>query len=197
MIPQAFQEALMQRQPLLRLLAGYAARYPAEQACVSRFRAFVERHPDCFERSLPSGHVTGSAWLVDVTGTRVLLTHHRKLGIWVQLGGHADGNPDVRAVALAETREESGLADVALLEAGAFDIDIHRIPARGVEPEHEHYDVRFALQAIGSQQYRVSAESHDLAWVAIDRLNEYTDEVSMLRMADKWLARAAEKTGAR
>ena len=187
----------MQRQPLLRLLAGYAARYPAEQACVRRFQAFVERHPDCFRRSLLTGHVTGSAWLVDATGSRVLLTHHRKLDIWVQLGGHADGNPDVRAVALAEAVEESGLADLTVLEDDAFDIDIHRIPARGDEPAHEHYDVRFALQASGSQQYRVSAESHDLAWVAIDRLQDYTGEVSMLRMAAKWRAGVWKKTGAR
>lgn len=178
----------MHRQPLLQLLAEYATRYPEEQTCVTRFRRFVEQHPDCFQRSLQSGHVTGSAWLVDATGRRVLLTHHRKLAIWVQLGGHADGNPDIRAVALAEAREESGLDELRLVADTAFDLDIHRIPARAAEPAHEHYDVRFALQASGSQRYRVSAESHALAWVTIDRLGEFTREASMLRMARKWLA---------
>lgn len=185
----------MHRRPLLRLLSEYAARYPAERVCVSRFEAFVQSHPDCFSRTLASGHVTGSAWLVDRSGTRVLLTHHRKLGMWVQLGGHADGNPDVQAVALAEAREESGLPDLQLVAATAFDVDIHRIPARRTEPAHEHYDVRFALRATGSQRFRVSAESHDLAWVPVDRLAEYSGEESMLRMADKWLAQ--QKRGGR
>lgn len=179
----------MHCQDLLRQLADYARRHPAERGCEDRFRAFVEAHPDCFERTLTVGHVTGSAWLVDRAGTRVLLTHHRKLDLWVQLGGHVDGDPDVRAVALAEAREESGLTDIVLVSPQIFDIDIHRVPARGPVPSHEHYDVRFALRVTGSEDYRVSAESHDLAWVAIDRLQDYTREESMLRMARKWLAR--------
>jgi hypothetical protein len=69
-----------------------------------------------------------------------------------------------------------------------FDIDIHPIPARKNEPEHLHYDVRFALRTMGSEAYIVSDESHDLEWVEITRLQEKTDDDTMLRMAGKWLA---------
>lgn len=176
----------MHRTPLLQMLARYQRRYPEETACVERYRAFVSSYPTCFERSLAIGHVTGSAWVVNPDGTHTLLTHHKKLNKWLQLGGHADGHPHVLEVARQEAREESGLSDIQVVSADIFDIDIHLIPARGDLPAHHHYDVRFALQASDAQTYQVSDESHDLAWVEIRRLREFTQETSMLRMAAKW-----------
>lgn len=180
----------MHRRPLLALIDDYAHRFPAEQVLCRRFREFVRNHADCFHRSCEPGHVTGSAWLVDGAGSRVLLTHHRKLGRWLQLGGHSDGDPDPLQVAMREAHEESGLT-VRPLTSEIFDLDIHEIPARrtrrGLEPAHLHYDVRFALQAQGSERYRVSDESLDLAWVDVAGLSELTTEASILRMADKWV----------
>ncbi|MFU8815444.1 MAG: NUDIX hydrolase [Pseudomonadales bacterium] len=175
----------MNRQPLLQLLHDYAERHPEEQATTDRFLDFVGGNERCFERDLWAGHVTGSAWLVDASGSRVLLTHHKKLGRWLQLGGHSDGNPAPLEVALQEAREESGLA-VRPLSTEAFDLDIHEIPARKQDPAHHHFDVRFALQVVGDEAFKVSAESLDLAWVPIDRLEDYTLEESVLRMARKW-----------
>lgn len=152
---------------------------------VDRVKAFIAAHPDHLQRSQPAGHLTGSAWLADPTGRQVLLTHHRKLGIWVQLGGHADGDPDLLAVALREAHEESGIRVIDAVSPAIFDLDIHPIPARGSEPAHHHYDVRFALRA-GERRFVVGDESHDLAWVTIDRLAEKTTEPSLLRMAAKW-----------
>jgi hypothetical protein len=86
----------MYRVPLLQALAQYQTHYPDETPLIERFMSFVRNHADCFERSLHIGHVTGSAWVVNAPGTHVLLTHHRKLNMWIQLGGHADGDADVR-----------------------------------------------------------------------------------------------------
>lgn len=168
-------------------LESYQKRFPEEAATVSRFITFVLRHPDCFERGLKIGHVTGSAWLVNRAGTHVLLTHHRKLNQWFQLGGHSDGDPDVFAVAAREAREESGLPDVVAVSDRIFDVDIHLIPARKDDPEHFHYDIRYAFRAEGSETFVISGESHDLAWIPIERLEEKTREPSMLRMASKWI----------
>lgn len=176
----------MHRQPLLAQLADYAARHPQEADTIGRFIDFVTSETDCFERSLAIGHVTGSAWIVSADGTRVLLTHHAKLDCWLQLGGHADGDSDVRAVALKEAREESGLHDFEPVGDGIFDLDIHPIPARKSEPEHLHYDVRYVLRATGNTDYTVSDESHDLRWVPLAGVAELTAEESMLRMVRKW-----------
>ncbi|NKC01439.1 MAG: NUDIX domain-containing protein [Pseudomonadales bacterium] len=176
----------MHRRKLLDLISEYAASHPGEDETVDRFVAFVSRETRCFERDCWSdGHITGSAWVVDPERTSVLLTHHKKLNIWVQLGGHSDGDPDTPAVADREAREESGLA-VDFLERRIFDLDVHLIPERKGDPAHFHYDVRFAFGA-KSKDYVVSEESNDLRWVPICDLPEYSSEESLLRMQRKWL----------
>jgi 8-oxo-dGTP pyrophosphatase MutT (NUDIX family) len=175
------------RTVLLAALERYRERYPDEAAVIERFADFVRREPGCFQRSTTEGHVTGSAWVVDAAGERTLLTHHRKLDKWLQLGGHADGESDVVAVALMEAREESGIDDLTLVDTEIFDLDIHPIPARGADPEHLHFDVRYVIRAAHTDHV-VSDESHDLAWVRVDAIAHYTTEPSMLRMASKWNA---------
>ncbi len=176
------------------MLRRYAPIDAADAECRARFALFVSSQPACFERALEIGHVTGSAWIMDAGGQRVLLTHHRKLGIWVQPGGHADGDPDAAAVALREAVEETGLPGLSRVGDGIFDLDIHPIPARGNTPAHEHFDVRFACRATGGDAFVVSPESHDLAWVPLGELEERTREPSILRMREKWLRLAAVTT---
>lgn len=178
----------MTRKQIIEQLNAYALVWREESAKVRRFVEFVLSHPNCFERSLKIGHVTGSAWVVNKAGTHVLLTHHRKLNKWFQLGGHADGDGNILRVAKREVLEESGLNQITPVSEQIFDIDIHPIPGHEGEPEHVHYDVRYALQVTGDEKFAVSEESHDLSWVEIEKLEERTNEISMLRMAAKWKA---------
>src|SRR6056297_4025817 len=171
---------------LSKALQDYCLRHPDESAVVDQFRSLITNQPECFERgNFEPGHVTGSAWLVDGSGEHVLLTHHRKLDAWLQLGGHSDGDPDTAAVAGREAEEESGLA-VELITRDILDIDVHEIPTRKADPAHFHFDVRFALVSHSGRDYVVSDESHDLAWVELERLPQFTTETSILRMARKW-----------
>lgn len=159
---------------------------PAEADLWARIAAFVAQHGlHAFSRDPHiGGHITGSAFVLSPDGGSVLLTHHRKLDKWLQLGGHCDGIADARFTALKEAYEESGLARIALLSDAVLDVDIHDIPARGDEPAHLHHDIRFLLQAqAGAPQ--VSEESNDLAWVPLAELEQYSTEPSLLRMRDK------------
>jgi 8-oxo-dGTP pyrophosphatase MutT (NUDIX family) len=175
----------MHREPLLRLLAAHRARWPEDAPRVDAVTAFVRAHPDCFERSCLPGHVTGSAWIVSPDRRAVLLTHHRKLGRWLQVGGHADGDPDPFRVARREAEEESGLSALAVPPEASglpLDVDVHEIPPRGTEPAHLHHDVRFLLVAAPGQTIRPSDESHEVRWVPCERLLDLVDEESIVRM---------------
>ncbi len=167
--------------------AAYAASQHDGAAASSAAR------PDPFQRERLEGHFTGGAWLVDRRGERVLLTHHRKLGRWLQLGGHADGDRDLAAVALREAEEESGLAGLRV-EPELFDLDRHWIPERGDVPGHWHYDLRYVVWAGEDEEFVVSEESLALAWREVHSLLEdaQADE-SMRRLARKWLARAQQE----
>ncbi len=188
----------MHRKPLLHALERYGALHPEESACVTALRDFVTAHPDCFLRTCLPGHVTASTWILSHDRERFLLTHHRKLGRWLQLGGHADGDPDTVAVALREAREESGMERFELAwptQRGVpFDVDVHEIPARGREPAHLHHDVRYLLIAGAEQELQLSPESHELAWFARARAADVLDEESQRRMArkvERWLQATA------
>ena len=176
----------MHRRLLLDLLARHLARRPEDAAVAEQMIAFVRSHPDCFLRSCPEGHITGSAWILSADHRQVLLTHHRKLDRWLQLGGHSDGESDPRKVALREAQEESGLARLQFLPEASdplpLDLDVHPIPAFDGAPAHLHLDVRFLLVAEAGQQLSVSAESKDLRWFERGRLSDFVDEESLLRL---------------
>ena len=173
----------MKRNQLLELLAKYPPYFPEDETLASRTRQFVIENDLCFERSLASGHITGSSWIVDLDRSHALFTHHKKLNKWLQLGGHADGNPDILGVALKEAAEESGLRHIKPLSDQIFDIDIHRVPdhANG----HYHYDIRFLLEADRNEPFIVSNESNALAWIDLSTIQDFTAEPSVLRMQSK------------
>jgi len=185
MSPEDLGVLTASRATLLDELRAYVPADAREGAMRARLVAFVAANAGAFERTLAVGHVTASAWIVDPARTCALLAHHRKLGKWLQLGGHVDGDPDVRRAALREAREESGLTSLRLLAGRIYDLDVHVIPARPGEPAHEHYDVRFAFAADPCEPLVISAESHALAWIALGDLPSYGADESVLRLARK------------
>jgi 8-oxo-dGTP pyrophosphatase MutT (NUDIX family) len=175
----------MTRELLLAELAGYQPYDETERRMLDRLRRFVEENADCFSPALAIGHITGGAWILDLTHQYVLLTHHRKLNKWLHLGGHADGEDDGLAIARREAHEESGLTHIRPVSTRIFDVDVHPIPPRGDQPAHFHYDLRYRFEADREMPLLVSSESKALAWVELTRIREWTGEESILRMVKK------------
>jgi 8-oxo-dGTP pyrophosphatase MutT (NUDIX family) len=178
----------MHRNLLRNLLIAYTPQDQHEQQAKIAMLDFLNQNPTCFNRDLQAGHFTASCWLLNPTADKVLLTQHAKLGVWLQLGGHCDGDSNILNVALREAEEESGLKNIVAVSDQIFDIDIHKIPAHKNEATHLHYDVRFLLQAQGDDRITISDESKDLQWFSKNMELLPTRETSILRMFNKWLA---------
>lgn len=171
----------------MALLHKHAARaLDAHEASITAETiVFIKGHEDCLLRKCAPGHLTGSAWIVSPDRSRVLLTHHLKLEKWLQLGGHADGDGDLLAVALREAGEESGLVGIRAVTHEIFDVDRHWIPPRKSDPGHYHYDLRFLLEADPTGVLEISNESKDLTWVALSEVAALNPEESIARMVRK------------
>ena len=174
-------------------LDRFAADHSADAPLIALFRALLAGKVDVdpYGRGGNHGHFTGSAFVVSADGRRTALMHHRKLDRWLQPGGHADGDRDLRRVALREAEEEIGLTGL-VAEPDIFDLDRHWIPDRAGEPGHWHYDVRFVVRATGEETLRGNGESRALAWRDIGGLVAGDGiDTSLSRMARRWLARRA------
>jgi 8-oxo-dGTP pyrophosphatase MutT (NUDIX family) len=177
----------MHRQTLLGLLEQHHTPFNVEAGYVIQTRRFVEQHPNCFDRDLWPGHITGSVWVVNPTRDRVLLLHHGKHFQWFQPGGHADSDANIQRVALRETQEETGLApqDIHLVNERLFDVDIHTIPASQRGPEHRHYDMRFLVEIDDRLPIPGNHESNAIDWVRLAEVPRYNNNLSTLRMLEK------------
>lgn len=171
---------------LLEALDDYAARFPEETDKIMRFVAFIKEHEDIYSRQNPLGHLTASAWVTSADGTKVLLAYHHKLSRWVQLGGHVEAGESLIEAALREACEESGMHSLRLKDPAIYDLDIHDFPAQTGVPAHLHFDVRFLLVADDDELPTASVESKEVLWIDRTLLHHYTEEPSVLRLAQKF-----------
>ncbi|MEU0719490.1 NUDIX hydrolase [Streptomyces lavendulocolor] len=135
-------------------------------------------HPDGMWKACGAGHLTASALVVDLERGRVLLTLHKKLGMWLQMGGHCEpGDGTLAAAALREATEESGIPGLTLLPGGPARLDRHPIPA----PCHWHLDVQYVAIAPPDAVAAISEESLDLRWFGYDEVAAVAD-ASVVRL---------------
>lgn len=140
----------------------------------------LQAHPDGMWKACHAGHLTASALVLDPERGRALLTLHRKLRMWLQMGGHCEpGDATLADAALREATEESGMAGLTLLPGGPVRLDRHAIPA----PCHWHLDVQYAAVAPPGAVERISDESLDLRWFAWDEVADVADE-SVVRLLE-------------
>ena len=134
------------------------------------------------------GHFTASAFVLSPDRRDLVLIFHKKLGIWVQPGGHVEPtDADLMDSARREVLEEVGLGELEIIQRGdstLFDVDIHPIPARKLDPAHEHFDVRFAFVA-AKRDLVHSEEVTDLRWVPLAEVEAMATDDSVMRAVKK------------
>lgn len=163
------------------VLKGYEDQEELRQVYLDHLAA----HPDGVWKACHAGHVTASALVIDPARERVLLTLHRKLRMWLQMGGHCEPvDTSVAEAALREATEESGVAGLTLLPGGPVRLDRHPIPA----PCHWHFDVQYAALAPPGADHAISDESLDVRWFPYDEVADVADE-SVVRLLEAARAR--------
>ena len=180
----------MNSNQLIDMLAAHVPHDDTERQHCSNIIDFVKRNATCWwQRETHEGHITASAWVVNAANTHALLLHHAKLDCWVQPGGHLDASDtSVAAGAMREACEETGLDGLQFAEERLFDVDIHAIPARGAEPAHLHYDLRYRIIS-PSMGATISDESLGARWIPLTSLASPDHERSIARMAEKSLGK--------
>lgn len=165
----------------MRTLTEWAA--PPEDGGQEQLRhdylSYLRAHEDAMWKACSGGHLTASALVVDATGGRVLLMLHRKLHMWLQMGGHCEPEDATLAgAALREAREESGIDGLTLLPGGPLRLDRHLTPCSW------HLDVQYAALAPEGALAKVNEESLDLRWYGYDEVAAAADE-SVVRLVER------------
>ncbi|MBB1242798.1 NUDIX domain-containing protein [Streptomyces durbertensis] len=155
-----------------RTLHEWAAPDAAQDALRRAYLDHLDAHPDGMWKACRSGHLTASALVIDPAGERVLLTLHRKLEMWLQMGGHCEPEDGtLAAAALREATEESGIGGLTLLPGGPVRLDRHSTPCA------VHLDVQYAALAPPGAAESVSEESLELRWY------RYADAADLAELA--------------
>ena len=178
---------MISRTALGALLAAHEPADRDETEDLAQMRVWASTLSEPCSRDQPDAHFTASAIVVDETGERTLLVHHRKSGSWFQPGGHLEPSDDSPADgALREAREETGL-EVRLGAPGLLDVDIHWVPW----DEHDHLDLRHLVVA-GGELAPDLAEVRAAEWLTWDDAFARIDEPALRRALGK--ARAATRS---
>jgi 8-oxo-dGTP pyrophosphatase MutT (NUDIX family) len=165
----------------------YLQKYPNEELIITKCLDLLQKTDiNVFDRKTFSpGHFTTSSILLSPDCNEVLLTHHKFLNKWLQLGGHFESDDSLLNSAIREAIEESGIYDIFALGTNIFDVDIHEIPENKDknEPSHLHYDIRYLLQA-KNKNFLISSESNDLKWFTFQEIKNSSNE-DMIKIINK------------
>lgn len=169
------------KEDLIAQIAAFTPCNPQEEADKALLLAWLRSGADVSRRENLTAHLTASAWVVSPDRRQVLMAYHNLYDSWAWLGGHADGDWDLQAVARREALEESGLKDVTALSSGPISLEI--LTVNGHEkhgayvPSHLHLNVTYLFEANPAAPLRCNpAENSGVAWIDAEDIPHKSSE---------------------
>lgn len=171
------------REKLINDLINYAPVNEQEQADRQMILSALKEENDIFFRTNLARHMTASAWVVNKRFDRVLMVFHKIYNSWSWLGGHADGDEDLLAVAIREVQEESGIQSVVpvsrdIFSVEALTVDGHEKKGHYVS-SHLHLNVTYLLMADDTEDLTIKEdENSGVSW--------FTPEEALQKSTEPW-----------
>ena len=172
-------KALYDRAMLREELASYVPYNEQEALDKQVMLAALDADSNCFNRSAQA-HFTCSAWVVDPQRTQTIMVFHNIYHSWSWIGGHADGCCDLRAVALRELGEETGVTQ-ARSEGSIFSLEVLTVDGHekhGVYvSSHLHLNVTYLFEVDPGEPLRIKPdENSGVKWVPFKEVIALSDE---------------------
>ena len=148
---------------LLQLLKQYRPFNGQESRDREEICRLLRERDDVWDRS-GLAHMTASAWVASPDRKYILMAYHNLYQSWSWLGGHADGEKDLLAVAMREVQEESGLTEIRPVSRDIFSLEILCVNGhekRGVYvPSHLHLNVTYLIEGNPEEKTRIKADEN-------------------------------------
>ena len=173
----------MTRQEITRKIAAYTPYNEQEERDKALILQWLAQNDNAFLRENPVAHMTASAWVVNRDRSKVLMVYHNIYHSWSWLGGHADGETDLLAVAIREVKEEAGITDVRPVSEEIFSLESLTVDGhikRGqYVSSHLHLNVTYLLEADSEESVSIKAdENSGVAW--------FTPEQALQKSTEPW-----------
>ena len=173
---------------------------PQNETETSAIRQWMERYGDQLLTRMPEGHFTAAGFIFNPDRTKTLMIYHNIYQSWSWMGGHADGDRDLLAVARREVMEESGLKELKLLSPEIFSLEILTVDGhikRGqYVSSHLHLNVTYLFEADPAEPLRVKPdENSGVAWIPVSELPQKVTEAWFLERIYSKLCRKLLDTG--
>ena len=173
----------MTREDFIRQIENYAPFNEQEEKDKALILGWISNNENAFSRENTVAHITSSAWVVNKDRSKVLMVYHNIYNSWSWLGGHADGETDLLAVALREVKEEAGISHVSPVSEEIFSlesltVDGHVKKGKYVS-SHLHLNVTYLLEADSEEAVSIKAdENSGVAW--------FSPEEALKKSTEPW-----------